>query len=105
MARLAIRATGDKSRRENVTTGEKQVCAGVHVGNKHVAHVTLWENSIGKLVVRVEKLHKSVHVSVHDKTSETHAHTWVRVPGESGVYTCQYNDNGTQTGCGQYKKA
>lgn len=34
MARLAIRATGDKSRRENVTTGDTEVIAVLYDGNR-----------------------------------------------------------------------
>lgn len=34
MARLAIRATGDRSKRESITTGDRYVRAEVHLHNR-----------------------------------------------------------------------
>ena len=111
MARLAIRATGD-GMRERITAFNEEALCVVMRGNREVAHVVARDNGDNVLHIRIMtpwrnngngvKRDTLAHASIK---SDTHTHTWVRVPGESGVYTCQYNDNGTQTGCGQYKKA
>lgn len=45
MARLAIRATGDKSKRENVTTGDTDVRIDVVSGNAHIYTIYVHEDA------------------------------------------------------------
>jgi hypothetical protein len=73
MARLAIRATGGE--REKVATSNTEVRADIIIGNKKVAHVTMWDcNKITPhAIVRIEKLSKDIKVVYIDHTSETHS--------------------------------
>ena len=68
MARLAIRATGDHSKRETITTGNECVYVDVIVGNKTVRHLKI--NEIGDV------LQRSVYGGV------VYWHTYTRNGGE-----------------------
>lgn len=54
MARLAIRATGDRSKRENVTTGDNVVETNVYYKNKRI------------LFVNYNIQHDTLHINVGD---------------------------------------
>jgi hypothetical protein len=74
MARLAIRATGDKSQRINTTTGEDCIRIEVIVGNRVLRYLKI--NSIGDVLQRhmqdgVVYWHTYTR-NVHEK-SETHS--------------------------------
>jgi hypothetical protein len=72
MARLAIRATGDKSAREVVATGERMVRVEFRIGNKLVRTYTLDTYEAGKPRI-VEHSENGTHVCTTHIHSETHS--------------------------------
>lgn len=88
MARLAIRATGDRSKRETITTGNDCVYVDVIVGNKTVRHLKI--NEIGDV------LQRSIEGGV------TYWPTYTRNGYEK--HNCAHNycgDDGTCNACGE----
>jgi hypothetical protein len=73
MARLAIRATGDKNRRENVTTGDTRVEWVVYDGNKVVRRYTysVCERRTPKVMLSEYDAHGNPIQHTH--ISETHS--------------------------------
>jgi hypothetical protein len=72
MARLAIRATGDKSTRESVTTGKEQLQAHVYVGNKCMGTIEIRQHSDLYTYARwYSNTSKSTVIATWDGYSET----------------------------------
>ena len=71
MARLAIRATGDRSKRENVTTGDSAVL--VRVNNKNILTHTIRISCVGDITtVSISEHTDSATSIVHHKCAGVH---------------------------------
>lgn len=71
MARLAIRATGDKSTRENVTVGYDKISIAVWQGNIYRFAIRVEWNDRQGAIVRVSDF-AGHHMTTHYKTCATH---------------------------------
>ena len=71
MARLAIRATGDRSKRENTTTGDSTVLVRVFDGNMYTHTIRI--ATVGDSVaVSVSQHIASAHTTVHGPCDGKH---------------------------------
>lgn len=79
MARLAIRATGDKSKRENVTTGDRVIHVHCYEGNNEVHRFSIVDQGNGTIEYQSASKQfrrwytKHVEITYYNVPSETHS--------------------------------